>query len=105
MSWPEWLALNHVQMLKTPQAVTINHYPQLVQMAILGQGVVLGWRHMIDACLDEGLLVRATHESASHGGGYYIVSPNDRAQNQAARLFTRWAFEQADQAGHAEQAA
>jgi DNA-binding transcriptional LysR family regulator len=105
MSWPEWLALNHVQMLKTPQAVTINHYPQLVQMAILGQGVVLGWRHMIDACLDEGLLVRAAHESASHGGGYYIVSPNDRAQNQAARLFTRWAFEQADQAGHAEQAA
>ena len=64
-------------------------------MAILGQGVVLGWRHMIDACIDEGLLVRATRESASHGGGYYIVSPNDRAHNQAARLFTRWVFEQA----------
>ncbi|MFM0505311.1 LysR substrate-binding domain-containing protein [Paraburkholderia caffeinilytica] len=96
MSWPEWFRLNNVQMPGSPQSVVINHYPQLVQMAILGQGVVLGWRHMIDACLNEGLLVRATRASASHGGGYYVVSPNDRAENQAARLFTRWLFEQAE---------
>ena len=32
---------------------------------------------------------------ASHGGGYYVISPNDRAQNQAARLFTRWLVSQA----------
>lgn len=95
MSWPEWFQLNGVTMPKTPDAVVMNFYPQLVQMAILGQGVVLGWRHMIDGCLDAGLLVPATRETASHGGGYYVVSPNDRAQNQAARLFTRWLLEQA----------
>jgi hypothetical protein len=39
----------------------------------------------------------ATQASASHGGGYYVVSPNDRSQNQAARLFTRWLFEQAEE--------
>ena len=97
MAWSEWFRLNDVQMPASPRAVVVNHYPQLVQMAILGQGVVLGWRHMIDACLDEGLLVRATHASASHGGGYYVVSPNDRSQNQAARRFTRWLFEQAEE--------
>ncbi|WP_321814806.1 MULTISPECIES: LysR substrate-binding domain-containing protein [unclassified Paraburkholderia] len=99
MSWPEWLAANGVNLPKAPRAqhgITINHYPQLVQMAILGQGVALGWRHMIDACLAEGLLVRVTQASASHGGGYYVISPNDRAQSQAARLFTRWLFEQAE---------
>ncbi|AMM16288.1 LysR family transcriptional regulator [Burkholderia sp. PAMC 28687] len=97
MSWPEWFRLNEVAMPDSPQSVMVNHYPQLVQMAILGQGVVLAWRHMIDACLKEGLLVRATHSSASHGGGYYVLSPNDRSQNQAARLFTRWLFDQAEQ--------
>jgi len=97
MSWPEWFHQHDVEMPKSPDSVVVNHYPELVQMAILGQGVVLGWRHMIDACLAQGLLVRATRESASHGGGYYVVSPNDRVQNQAARLFTRWLFEQADQ--------
>lgn len=98
MAWSEWFRLNQVTMPASPPAVVVNHYPQLVQMAILGQGVVLGWRHMIDACLHDGLLVRATQASASHGGGYYVVSPNDRSQNQAARQFTRWLFEQADQA-------
>jgi hypothetical protein len=26
-----------------------------------------------------------------------VVSPNDRSQNQAARVFTRWLFEQAEE--------
>jgi len=26
-----------------------------------------------------------------------VVSPNDRSQNQAGRLFTSWLFEQAEQ--------
>jgi len=96
-SWQEWFHLNGVAMPKSPDCVTINRYAELVQMAILGQGVVLGWRYMIDACLTQGLLVRATSESVSPGGGYYSVSPNERSQNRAARLFTRWLFEQAEQ--------
>lgn len=96
MSWSEWFGLNGVAMPKAQQGITINNYPQLVQLAILGQGVALAWRHMIDACLAEGLLTRVTPASASHGGGYYVISPADRAQSQAARLFTRWLFEQAE---------
>jgi DNA-binding transcriptional LysR family regulator len=97
MSWPEWFRINGVTMPASPHAIVANHYPQLVQLAILGQGVVLGWRHMIDDCLRAGLLVRASHAWASHGGGYYVVSPNDRSQNQAARVFTRWLFERAEE--------
>ena len=98
MSWSEWFDMNDVDRQKAqPQDITINSYPQIVQMTILGQGVSLGWRYMIDACIEAGLLVRVTEASASHGGGYYVISPNDRAQNQAARLFTRWLFEQAEQ--------
>lgn len=101
MSWFGWLGLNDVNRPKARQDITINHYPQLVQMAILGQGIALGWRYMIDACIEANLLVRVTGESASHGGGYYVISPNDRAQNQAARIFTRWLFERAGvQIGH-----
>lgn len=98
MSWSEWFDMNDVDRQKAqPQDITINSYPQIVQMTILGQGVSLGWRYMIDACIEAGLLVRVTEASASHGGGYYVISPNDRVQNQAARLFTRWLFEQAEQ--------
>ncbi|UTP25014.1 LysR substrate-binding domain-containing protein [Burkholderia sp. FXe9] len=97
MSWSEWFDQNDIDRQKAqPQDITINSYPQIVQMTILGQGVSLGWRYMIDACIEAGLLVRVTDASASNGGGYYVISPNDRAQNHAARLFTRWLFEQAE---------
>ena len=52
MSWSDWFRMNDVQMPGSLQSVAVNHYPELVEMAILGQGVVLGWHYMIDACLE-----------------------------------------------------
>ncbi len=94
MSWSEWLGQHGIALPKSPKAIMCNHYPQLVQLAILGQGVVLAWRHIIDSLLDEGLLVRATQESASHGGAYHVVWPGERAQSQAAQVFTRWVLDE-----------
>jgi len=37
----------------------------------------------------------ATRETASYGGGKYVLSSNHRTLNQAARLFTRWLLKQA----------
>ncbi|WP_321930346.1 hypothetical protein [Burkholderia cenocepacia] len=42
MSWDEWLELNGVAMPKERRIIVANHYPQLVEMAVYGQGLVLG---------------------------------------------------------------
>ena len=93
----EWFDQNDIDRQKSTAA---GHHHQLVSADRADDdsrpGVSLGWRYMIDACIEAGLLVRVTDASASHGGGYYVISPNDRAQNHAARLFTRWLFEQAE---------
>ncbi|GLU31575.1 LysR substrate-binding domain-containing protein [Trinickia caryophylli] len=94
MSWDEWLELNGVIMAKKPKIIAANHYPQLVQMAVYGQGIVLGWNRLIDQYLEKRQLVRATRETATHGGGYYIVTPHERTMNRAATLFTRWLAQQ-----------
>lgn len=95
MSWAEWFGLNDLDFPRTRPCLAANHYPQLVHLAVLGQGVALGWRYMIDDHLNDGRLQRVTEASASHGGGYFILSPNDRVQNHACRLFTRWLLDQA----------
>lgn len=94
MSWDEWFELSGVTIPKKRRVVVANHYPQLVQMAIYGHGLVLGWSQMIDHYLEQRQLVRATRESATNGGGYYIVTPNERSMNRAAALFTRWLTQQ-----------
>lgn len=94
MSWPEWLGLHGVALPKERQAIMFNHYPQLIHMALLDQGVVLAWRHIIDAYLERGLLVRATRETGTQGGAYYLLWPVDRSQSKAAQTFRRWALAQ-----------
>ncbi|AIO68220.1 LysR substrate-binding domain-containing protein [Burkholderia oklahomensis] len=94
MSWDEWLELNGVAMPKKRRIIVANHYPQLVQMAVYGQGLVLGWNQMIDHYLETRQLVRATRESATNGGGYYIVTPNERSMKRAVALFKRWLTQQ-----------
>ncbi|MGO4302398.1 MULTISPECIES: LysR substrate-binding domain-containing protein [unclassified Cupriavidus] len=90
MSWPTWFARNGLRDARIAHELVINAYPVLVQMAIEGQGIVLGWRHMIDRCIETGVLVRACDASASLGGGYYAVWPSDRAEPAAARMFRNW---------------
>jgi DNA-binding transcriptional LysR family regulator len=89
MSWQNWLAHNGVDDAHRA-ADPVNQYPVLLQLAMEGQGIVLAWRHMIDACMQQGLLVRACEANASLGGGYYAVWPRDRIEHAAARAFRSW---------------
>ncbi len=94
MSWQTWLARNGVADARAPRKLVANQYPILLQLAMEGQGIALGWRHMIDRCLRERLLVRASEASATLGGGYYAVWPQARAEGAAARLFRNWLAQQ-----------
>ena len=90
MSWQNWMAHNGMPDVRIEHQILSNQYPVLLQLAMEGQGIVLAWRHMIDACMEQGLLVRACEASASLGGGYYAVWPRDRIEHAAARAFRSW---------------
>ncbi|WP_110649766.1 LysR substrate-binding domain-containing protein [Salinicola peritrichatus] len=95
ISWEDWFGYHQLASASTNNAVVFNHYPSLVEMAVHGQGVVLGWQHVIDSQIERGLLVRASDHWASHGGGYFLVTPEERRENFATRCFKRWLMEAA----------
>ncbi|MGY8525843.1 LysR substrate-binding domain-containing protein [Paracidovorax citrulli] len=97
MTWEAWFSQNGIADARPQTRLVANQYPVLLQLAIEGHGIVLGWRHMVDACLRDGLLVPATDTAASLGGGYYAVWPRDRVEPPAARLFRQWLIEQTSQ--------
>ena len=98
LSWHTWMTQNGLPEGRIAHQILANQYPILIQLAIQGHGIVLGWRNMIDPCLREGLLVPACHASASLGGGYYAVWPRERVEHAAARSFRNWLVEQASAA-------
>jgi len=89
MSWHDWFALCGVKVSKLKNTLISNQYPILVQMAVAGQGILLGWDKMIDPLVDGGQLVKASDASASHGGGYYLVCPGHH-ESPAVSIFSRW---------------
>jgi DNA-binding transcriptional LysR family regulator len=97
MSWSDWLAAFGEKPVLAPGCVTINQYAHLVQLATRGAGVLLAWKHVSDALLEQGDLVRATRESYTFGGAYHVIAPNERRQTLTARAFSEWLFTTVDQ--------
>lgn len=90
IGWPEWFEINGTASPPLRQTLRVNHYPPLIEMACLGNGVALAWRHIIDSVIASGRLVKASDFSVSKGGGFFLITSQHRHENRATRLFKRW---------------
>lgn len=91
LSWSDWFSSFGVDASLIHQRLSVNHYPVLVDLAIAGHGIVLGWRPMIDRHLRSGALVRACNAQAGTAGcGYYLLNPAGQMPSRAARAFEKW---------------
>ena len=101
-SWLDWLGFDVAHGIGPRGGddgeLTFNNYTLLLQAAIAGQGVALGWRELVDDLLDTGLLVGLEHLKVTSDNGYGLVDPQPRAGGEAKSLFMRWVLEEA-QAG------
>ena len=95
LGWPEWFTQNGTSCPPLRQTLRVNHYPPLIEMACLGNGVALAWRHIIDNLITSGRLVQASHFYASQRGGFFLITSRHRHENRATRLFKRWILDRA----------
>ncbi len=77
MSWADWLAPFGLELSNRPRRVIHNTYPLVLQQALAGQGVALGWRGIIDQYLVDGLLVEVGPEVTSRAQ-YAVTWPSNR---------------------------
>jgi DNA-binding transcriptional LysR family regulator len=97
MSWKEWLSLCGVCDIKLENTIVANRHAHLLQLALQGQGIILGWNMMMDAFINKGLLVKASDSHAEFGGGYSLIWPDDRMERVPVRQFKKWVVEQIKQ--------
>src|SRR5690606_31790057 len=76
--WFDWGTLfRELGITEAPSSGTLrfDNYTLLIQAAIAGQGVAIGWRHLVDELVVQGLLCRVCEQSVSSRYGYYVVVP------------------------------
>ncbi|MBX8607715.1 LysR family transcriptional regulator [Pseudomonas capsici] len=98
-NWFDWAgvfrALN-IPQAPAPGQLRFDNYTLLIQAAIAGQGIAIGWRHLVDDLLDQGLLCRPIAATAISACGYYVILPQRKRRLQVVQQFVDWlASEQA----------
>src|SRR5476651_639501 len=92
-NWFDWSgvfrALN-IAKAPAPGQLRFDNYTLLIQAAIAGQGVAIGWRHLVDALLEQNLLCRPIEATATSAYGYYVVLPQRKRRVQIVQQFVDW---------------
>ncbi|WP_404937976.1 LysR family transcriptional regulator [Pseudomonas sp. JDS08PS003] len=83
-----------------PGQLRFDNYTLLIQAAIGGQGVAIGWRHLVDNLLEQGLLCRPIAETLISRYGYYVVLPQRKRRGPLIQRFVDWLM--SEQVGSAQ---
>ncbi|WP_439886924.1 choline sulfate utilization transcriptional regulator [Pseudomonas sp. MBLB4123] len=91
--WLDWNGLFRALAIAeapNPGSLRFDNYTLLIQAAIAGQGVAIGWRHLVDELLEQNLLCRVCREAARTDFGYYVVLPERKRRQRLTAQFVDW---------------
>lgn len=90
LSWADWFALHGLAASDDGHDLTLNNYALVIQAAIAGQGVALGWLPLIDDPVRAGQLVLAAEHPVGTARGYHLVQPHAQRSPESLSRFRHW---------------
>lgn len=90
LSWANWFALHGLAAADEAHDLTLNNYALVIQAAIAGQGMALGWLPLIDEQVRAGQLVRAVDHPVGSERGYHLVQPRTQRSPESLSRFRHW---------------
>jgi DNA-binding transcriptional LysR family regulator len=89
-TWDEWLMSAGAALPSKNRSLIINDYVSVIHATLNGQGVALGWRHLVNGLLAEGRLVDMTGHVMRTGSAFYVVWQRDRGLSGDAEKVRDW---------------
>ncbi len=92
--WPEWFASAGLRYPAQSRRLTINDYVLVIQAVLAGEGIALGWQHLISQQVRSGALVPIGTHVLKTGLAFYVVWPRSRELNSQARRVRDWLLDE-----------
>ena len=93
IGWKEFFAAHGHQQRKIEEHISFSdHQPQL-EAAIIGQGLALGWKGVIDSLVQRGSLIRLTKFEVRTDESFYLVAHKGTNLQRQSRIFRDWLLE------------
>lgn len=94
LGWREWLERQAVPVAKLKQDFVFTDALGSIEAAVRGQGIALGWKHLVHEHLQAGRLVAPLKETYHSGLAVHIIMPAQRPPKRGTELFRDWLMEQ-----------
>ncbi len=95
-TWADWAAAVGQPRQAVAKGLSINDYVLVIQAVIEGQGVALGWHHLIGPLVAKGVLVRLSDQSLATGQSFHVIWPREVAMSRPAQEVRDWLMAQAE---------
>ena len=90
LSWPQWLESNGIQDLTPEGSLTFDQYDQVIQAALLGQGIALGRVTLVDQYIREKRLVALFGKPQRVARAFHAVFARHAEDRPEVREFVDW---------------
>jgi len=97
--WRRLLASVGLEVPPPGRGASFNSYVVYLQAAINGDGIAIGWEHLLEDYLDGGSLCRAADIRLTTRQGYFCCLTEQGTDNPAARQFSDWGCSLVDRSG------
>ena len=89
IDWNVWFRSQGHNPPKRLKGLMINNYPLLLQAVLKGQGIALGWRHLVNDLLDSGELIAPVNATFNSQREYYLARKSD-CNNPDVSTLQQW---------------
>ena len=90
VTWADWFKAMNLPASEMPAGFDFNDYALAIRTAVAGEGVALGWDHLVGDLLASHELVVPLPRPVATGAAYWLVAPRASTLSSAAIRVRDW---------------
>jgi DNA-binding transcriptional LysR family regulator len=99
LTWEDWFREAQIRPRRRINLLEFNDYALVLKAALSGEGIALGWEHLVGDLIAEGHLVVPKAPIVTTGMSYWLIAPNDMPETSGVLRLREWLLAEAIAAG------
>ena len=93
--WKDWFNAFGLKYTDNGEGLRLNDYALVIQAAMSGEGVAMGWRHVVESLIESGLLSPVIKQSWISGEEFHLIWSDRITLSPHALQVRDWIIEKA----------
>lgn len=93
-TWVDWFAQHGIDYEAPDRGLRLNDYALAIHAALAGEGIILGWRHLVDHLIASGALVQVVDGVYRSSDAFYVVWAHEQPLSADSAAVRDWLVRQ-----------